>query len=1006
MALADEESQPFNPEADLTEEIVKFQKCSPENISDEQIRELIIAKQGDEAEIQAVITTWWDSAAKDEASHLAPPEPPALDPQLPSLPHEGDADAAAASPRGHHHRKPSHDSDRSATSKSPARSRSPARNTEASPPRGKPPKKSKKKRDAPKRVLSSRGQSSQVRLLAEHCFTLSDEAVNSLVRYRIPSQSRWDFKQKIHVRDETIKHLQRALDLLNQEKQRFKTACVDIENNLQEDLSDVKAQLAVALATGGSGSPASAAAAQSQGEDNAALRQDLAELRATTKSKDRDLEDAISKRRDLENKVSELNEQLMRSHFEKREGEADKTRAAEEVIRLSQELANSRKALEMKNKELSLALASFSEHQRNAETREKEMRDLTSGNDTKLMSLEKEKTTLMEQISDLKAKAATGDSELGSLKESHRVIKEELDVIKAEHGTMKAERGKVEESLAIERGLKERAQKMEEEERRERIAACAQLLAIQQHHEAQLKNHQGASAKELEDAQAKIKDMEVIIEDQKRQISEDAKKGAELEGELGSLKHQLQGANTNIEELQSLAKASGEVELLKQTIKEMEKDHGHGKDSYERRISELEGRLHEEEQKVFQMEGERRKLQNTIQELRGNVRVFARLRPFLPNDKRGPDEESAITVNVDGLSMSIVDPNKEGQQRKEHKFTFDKAFAAHQGQEEVFQEVSEFVQSALDGFNVTLFSYGQTGSGKTHTMQGSGNREMRGIIPRAIEQVGIQKRRLEEQGWVFDMKVSFVEIYNEVLKDLLNEDGRDQSLRILRDAYGMTEIEDVTIVDVEPEDKMQVDNIMDVAAKHRSVAATDMNAQSSRSHSIFTLHLVARNEEQHALLRGQLNLCDLAGSERVDRSGAQGKALTEAKNINKSLSTLTSVFNAINSKSQHVPFRDSKLTYLLQPSFSGDGKTLMMINLSPTELSYFESLSTLRFGAMVNSCELGRATRKLNDIDADAKKMRGGGAEDKSPAKSRPRADRSPARTSTPAGGRSRSPKR
>jgi hypothetical protein len=107
----------------------------------------------------------------------------------------------------------------------------------------------------------------------------------------------------------------------------------------------------------------------------------------------------------------------------------------------------------------------------------------------------------------------------------------------------------------------------------------------------------------------------------------------------------------------------------------------------------------------------------------------------------------------------------------------------------------------------------------------------------------------------------------------------------------------------------------------------------------------------------------------VDRSGAQGKALAEAKNINKSLSCLSNVFTSINAKSQHVPFRDSKLTYLLQPSFSGDGKTCMMINLSPTEMSMFESLSTLRFGAMVNSCELGKAVRKLNDIDEDKKKQ-------------------------------------
>lgn len=198
-------------------------------------------------------------------------------------------------------------------------------------------------------------------------------------------------------------------------------------------------------------------------------------------------------------------------------------------------------------------------------------------------------------------------------------------------------------------------------------------------------------------------------------------------------------------------------------------------------------------------------------------------------------------------------------------------------------------------------------------------------------------------------------------------------MRVLRDSYGMTEIEDVTKIRCAPEDKHQFTSILDIAAKNRSVCKTDMNAESSRSHSVFTLHLVARNETQNAVLRGQLNLCDLAGSERIHRSGAVGKALAEAKNINKSLSCLTGVFSAINGKSQHIPFRDSKLTYLLQPSFSGDGKTLMMINMSPTELSTFETLSTLRFGKMVNSCELGQATRKLNDIGEDVKKASGKG---------------------------------
>ena len=164
----------------------------------------------------------------------------------------------------------------------------------------------------------------------------------------------------------------------------------------------------------------------------------------------------------------------------------------------------------------------------------------------------------------------------------------------------------------------------------------------------------------------------------------------------------------------------------------------------------------------------------------------------------------------------------------------------------------------------------------------------------------------------------------------------------------------------------QIETVMRQAAKHRSVACTDMNAVSSRSHSVFTLHLTATNSKLRQTLRGKLNLVDLAGSERLERSGATGARAKEAMSINKSLSALTTVFTAIGSKASHIPFRDSKLTYLLQPSLSGDGKTLMMVNLSPTTESSGESLCSLRFASAVNKCELGKPKKSLEDQD-DAK---------------------------------------
>jgi kinesin family protein C1 len=154
---------------------------------------------------------------------------------------------------------------------------------------------------------------------------------------------------------------------------------------------------------------------------------------------------------------------------------------------------------------------------------------------------------------------------------------------------------------------------------------------------------------------------------------------------------------------------------------------------------------------------------------------------------------------------------------------------------------------------------------------------------------------------------------------------------------------------------------MGVAARTRSVASTKMNSQSSRSHSVFMLHLNGFNEDSGAIVSGALNLCDLAGSERLDRSGAGADAarLKETQSINKSLSCLGDVFNALATGASHVPYRNSKLTYLLQDCLSGDGKALMFVNLSPTTASSGESVCSLRFAQRVNQVELGKATKHV-----------------------------------------------
>jgi hypothetical protein len=290
----------------------------------------------------------------------------------------------------------------------------------------------------------------------------------------------------------------------------------------------------------------------------------------------------------------------------------------------------------------------------------------------------------------------------------------------------------------------------------------------------------------------------------------------------------------------------------------------------------------------------------------------------------------------------------------------------------VFGDVSNFVQSALDGYSVALFAYGQTGSGKTHTMFG-GDGDEAGIIPRSIAQILNSVQQHRDSGWTYELKASFLEIYNESVRDLLcsPEQCGNRQYKISMGENGRAEVSDLeweAVQDVE-----DLERIIDTAGKNKTTAKTDMNERSSRSHTIFSLRITGCREAtgprgggQMTTLHGSLHLVDLAGSERLSKSNATGQQLKETQAINKSLSALSDVFVAISKKQAHVPYRNSKLTYLLQPCLSGDGKALVITNLSPTESSAHESLCSLRFASMVGSCELGKAAKHVK-MEADAR---------------------------------------
>jgi kinesin family protein C1 len=321
-------------------------------------------------------------------------------------------------------------------------------------------------------------------------------------------------------------------------------------------------------------------------------------------------------------------------------------------------------------------------------------------------------------------------------------------------------------------------------------------------------------------------------------------------------------------------------------------------------------------EKLRQEETLRRKLHNQVQELKGNIRVMCRVRPTSESEI-DPAKIGFPDADADSKEVAVQGPEKQSAlgnvTTATYSYAFDRVFAPTSQNGEVFEEISQLVQSALDGYNVCIFCYGQTGSGKTYTMSSDD-----GMIPRATAQIYEEARRLEEKGWRYKMEGKFVEVYNETYNDLLgrSEDLDKKKLEVRHDpAKKQTTLENA--VSVELDGPHRVEEILKTASKNRTVAATKANMRSSRSHSVFILKLVGENSITGERSEGTLNLVDLAGSERLDHSKAEGARLKETQNINKSLSCLGDVINALGSAKEgsHVPYRNSKVSNVLDRSY-------------------------------------------------------------------------------------------
>jgi hypothetical protein len=371
--------------------------------------------------------------------------------------------------------------------------------------------------------------------------------------------------------------------------------------------------------------------------------------------------------------------------------------------------------------------------------------------------------------------------------------------------------------------------------------------------------------------------------------------------------------------------------------------------------------------------------------LQGNIQVYCRLRPMTITEVQNGFK--SVCESLSETEVGCFD----NRTNKWKSFAFDRVWGPDQSQQSVFQDVEPLALSVVDGFNACIFAYGQTGSGKTFTMEGSQENNQYGISYRTIQKIfHLLKLRAQQQraaemfvgnenedepakevAFSFSLQLGMLEIYNDEIYDLLNTAGSSMaekkegamraggkaSLDIRRNKEGRVEVPDLT-----KEKVNSIQEVMDLLKRgnsNRATASTDMNEHSSRSHMVLMVDVFSGLDDTTPSNKGTLYLVDLAGSERVRKSNVEGDQLKEAGFINKSLSALGNVMEALDRKASHVPFRDSKLTYMLQDSLGGNSRTMMVVTVNPTDNSYDESVHALQFATRVRRIQIGSAKRNV-----------------------------------------------
>ncbi|XP_059440538.1 kinesin-like protein KIN-14E [Corylus avellana] len=569
---------------------------------------------------------------------------------------------------------------------------------------------------------------------------------------------------------------------------------------------------------------------------------------------------------------------------------------------------------------------------------------------------------LLEDLRDKQKQEVKIQEDLEELKESLRSDKQSLAKVTCDRDRLRSwcdEKDKALQAALLEkRSMEARLAKLgdlmiEKNTKKDLIGADTQLLQKLQG-ELKLRSEELHAA---EDTMKKLVNEKISLEEkisglEKKKADEIDFLEKKFEQERKALKFQvlelekkLEGVTKELAVVEStLAVRNSELASLQNNLRELEelremKEDIDRKNEQTAAILKMQGAQLAELEVLYKEEQVLRKRYfNTIEDMKGKVRVFCRLRPL--NEKETAEKERDVLTSLD--EFTIEHPWKDDK-AKQH--IYDHVFDSSATQDDVFEDTRYLVQSAVDGYNVCIFAYGQTGSGKTFTIYGAENNP--GLTPRATAELFKIIRR-DGNKFSFSLKAYMVELYQDTLIDLLlPKNAKRFRLDIKKDLKGMVSVENVTVVSISTFEELW--SIIQRGSEQRHTSGTQMNEESSRSHLILSIVIESTNLQTQSVARGKLSFVDLAGSERVKKSGSSGSQLKEAQSINKSLSALGDVISALSSGGQHIPYRNHKLTMLMSDSLGGNAKTLMFVNVSPAESNLDETYNSLMYASRVRS---------------------------------------------------------